>query len=72
MEAQAAQNGVHPVNPRKRRRRRRLDRPAMSARLLLDERLKGEVGVLSEDLFGDLFGKGAGRHAPSRKMLYPG
>ncbi|KAJ4341113.1 peroxisomal assembly protein, partial [Ascochyta clinopodiicola] len=50
-----APNGVHPVNPRKRRRRRRLDRPATSARLLLDERLKGEVGVLSEDLFDDLF-----------------
>ena len=61
MEAQTAQNGVHPVNPRKRRRRRRPDRPAISARLLLDERLKGEVGVLSEDLFEDLFGKHAGR-----------
>jgi peroxin-6 len=48
-----AQNGV--VNPRKRRRRRRLDRPAISARLLLDDRIKGEVGVLSEDLFNDLF-----------------
>lgn len=53
-------NGVHPVNPRKRRRRRRLDRPAISARLLVDERLRGEVGVLSEDLYEDLFGKGGG------------
>ncbi|KAF2498943.1 peroxisomal biogenesis factor 6 [Lophium mytilinum] len=43
-----------PLNPRKRRRRRP-DRPAISARLLLDERMKGEVGVLSEDLFADLF-----------------
>ncbi|KAF2636342.1 peroxin 6 [Massarina eburnea CBS 473.64] len=42
-------------NPRKRRRRRRLDRPAISARLLLDDRMKGEEGVLSEDLFSDLF-----------------
>jgi len=42
-------------NPRKRRRRRRLDRPAISARLVLDDRIKGEVGVLSEDLFADLF-----------------
>ncbi|EMD62976.1 hypothetical protein GGP41_005012 [Bipolaris sorokiniana] len=42
-------------NPRKRRRRRRLDRPPVSARLLLDDRIKGEVGVLSEDLFNDLF-----------------
>jgi len=48
-----AQNGV--ANPRKRRRRRRLDRPPISARLLLDDRVKGEVGVLSEDLFNDLF-----------------
>ena len=47
------QNGV--VHPRKRRRRRRLDRPATSARLLLDDRMKGEVGILSEDLFSDLF-----------------
>jgi peroxin-6 len=46
------QNGVH---PRKRRRRRRLDKPAISARLLLDDRIKGEVGILSEDLFDDLF-----------------
>ncbi|KAH3989728.1 hypothetical protein HBH52_014900 [Parastagonospora nodorum] len=48
-----APNGV--PHPRKRRRRRRLDRPAISARLLLDDRMKGEVGVLSEDLFTDLF-----------------
>jgi peroxin-6 len=70
MEAQAAQNGIHPVNPRKRRRRRRLDRPAISARLLLDERLKGEVGVLSEDLFVDLFGRGAGTYGCSWAVLY--
>lgn len=48
-----AQNGV--VHPRKRRRRRRFDRPAISARLLLDDRVQGEVGILSEDLFSDLF-----------------
>lgn len=48
-----APNGV--TNPRKRRRRRRLDRPPISARLLLDDRIKGEVGALSEDLFNDLF-----------------
>jgi len=50
MEAQ----DVH-VNPRKRRRRRRQDKPAISAHLLLDERMRGEVGVLSNDLFADLF-----------------
>ncbi|KAF1832379.1 peroxin 6 [Decorospora gaudefroyi] len=48
-----AQNGV--IHPRKRRRRRRLDRPPISARLLLDDGIKGEVGVLSEHLFNDLF-----------------
>ncbi|KAF2270486.1 peroxin 6 [Lojkania enalia] len=48
-----AQNGA--LRPRKRRRRRRFDRPAISARLLLDDRMKGEVGVLSEDLVADLF-----------------
>jgi hypothetical protein len=46
---------MDPQISRKRRRRRRVDRPAISARLLIDERLKGEAGILSEDLFGDLF-----------------
>ncbi|KAF2756698.1 peroxin 6 [Pseudovirgaria hyperparasitica] len=46
------QNGSKGV---KRRRRRRLDRPAISAHLLLDDRAKGEIGTLSEDLFSDLF-----------------
>lgn len=40
---------------RKRKRRRREDKPAISARLYLDSNLKGEVGVLSEDLVNDLF-----------------
>ncbi|KAF2705096.1 peroxin 6 [Pleomassaria siparia CBS 279.74] len=48
-----AQNGA--LHPRRRRRRRRLDRPAISARLLLDDGMSGEVGMLSEDLFADLF-----------------
>nr|POF12808.1 peroxisomal biogenesis factor 6 [Quercus suber] len=39
----------------KRKRRRREDKPAISARLYLDASLKGEVGVLSEDLVQDLF-----------------
>ncbi|KAI9838589.1 MAG: hypothetical protein M1819_004901 [Sarea resinae] len=39
----------------KRRRRRRQDRPAISARFLLDERMKGDVGLLSHDLFTELF-----------------
>ncbi|MBE7179741.1 MAG: hypothetical protein INR71_00780 [Terriglobus roseus] len=44
-----------PPMHRKRKRRRRLNRPSISARLLLDERMKDEVGVLSGDLFADLF-----------------
>ncbi|KAK5174430.1 peroxisomal assembly protein [Saxophila tyrrhenica] len=39
----------------KRKRRRRADKPAISARLYLDSNLKGEVGVLSEDLLQDLY-----------------
>lgn len=38
----------------KRKRRRREDKPAISARLYLDSNLKGEIGVLSEDLIHDL------------------
>jgi peroxin-6 len=40
---------------RKRRRRRRADRPPVSAHLLLDERMKDGVGIVSEDLLQDLF-----------------
>ncbi|KAL5450680.1 peroxisomal assembly protein [Paraphaeosphaeria minitans] len=47
------QNGT--VHPRKRRRRRRADRPAISARLLPDNGIQGEVGILSADLFDNLF-----------------
>ncbi|KAI2629022.1 peroxisomal biogenesis factor 6 [Xylaria nigripes] len=40
---------------RTRGRRRRPDKPPISARLLLDDQVKGDVGFLSEDLFVDLF-----------------
>ena len=40
---------------RKRKRRRRQDKPAISARLVLDDHIKGDVGIFSEDLFSDLF-----------------
>lgn len=36
-------------------RRRRQDKPAISARLVLDDRIKSDVGIISEDLFSDLF-----------------
>ncbi|KAH6660159.1 hypothetical protein BKA67DRAFT_547064 [Truncatella angustata] len=40
---------------RKRRRRRRQDKPSITARLVLDDHVKGDVGILSDDLFADLF-----------------
>ncbi|KAK7755257.1 peroxisomal assembly protein [Diatrype stigma] len=43
------------MSHRKRRRRRRQDKPAISARLVLDDHVKGDVGILSDDLFVDLF-----------------
>ncbi|GKT82999.1 peroxisomal biogenesis factor 6 [Colletotrichum tofieldiae] len=40
----------------KRSRRRRQDKPAIAARLILDDHdVRGDVGILSEDLFTDLF-----------------
>ncbi|KAF2836554.1 AAA-domain-containing protein, partial [Patellaria atrata CBS 101060] len=40
---------------KRKRRRRRLDKLPLAAHLVLDELLKGQVGILSEDLFADLF-----------------
>ncbi len=45
---------IHTLHTRKRKRRRQ-DKPAISARLVLDDHVKGDVGILSEDLFADLF-----------------
>ena len=42
------------INPRKRKRRRQ-DKPAINAKLILDDHVKGDIGTLSEDLFKDLF-----------------
>ncbi|KAI0391208.1 peroxisomal biogenesis factor 6 [Xylariaceae sp. FL0594] len=39
----------------KQRRRRREDKPPISARLVLDDHVRGDVGILSDDLFADLF-----------------
>ncbi|KAM3511599.1 hypothetical protein MY11210_004753 [Beauveria gryllotalpidicola] len=41
--------------PRQKIRRRRADKPALSSRLILDDHIKSDVGILSEDLFTDLF-----------------
>lgn len=51
MASLASFNSSH----RKRKRRRRQDKPAIAARLVLDEHVKGDIGILSEDLFADLF-----------------
>ena len=40
---------------RRRRRRRRVDRQAISGWLTLSENVKGDVGLLSDDLYADLF-----------------
>ena len=56
----------------KRKRRRREDKPAISARLYLDSGLKGEVGVLSEDLVNDLYpGLRAGEEAALYSAVAP-
>jgi hypothetical protein len=48
--------GRRPGGGRTRRpRRRRQDKPAASAQLLLDERVRGEGGFVAEDLWADLF-----------------
>lgn len=49
------------VGTLKRKRRRRGDKPAISARLFLESGLRGEVGVLSEDLANDLYAEGDAR-----------
>ncbi|KAI8960921.1 AAA-domain-containing protein [Daldinia sp. FL1419] len=51
MAAPIRDPGAH----RKRRRRRRQDKPAIAAKLVLDNHVKGDVGILSNDLFIDLF-----------------
>ncbi|KAK4195678.1 putative PEX6 peroxisomal biogenesis factor 6 [Triangularia verruculosa] len=44
------------VRAHKRRvRRRRQDKPALSARLVLDDHVKSDVGIVSEDLYAELF-----------------
>ncbi|KAI8283359.1 Peroxisomal biogenesis factor 6 [Colletotrichum sp. SAR11_240] len=50
----------------RRARRRRQDKPSISARLILDDHeVRGDIGILSEDLFADLFPHL--RDAPSRE-----
>ena len=51
-----------PLNGR-RRRRRRLKAQPVSAKLALDERVKGDVGTISQDLFADILR----RRSPSER-----
>ena len=44
-----------PMPHHRKRKRRRQDKSAITARLVLDDHVKGDVGILSEDLFADLF-----------------
>ena len=48
----------------KRKRRRRPDRPPLSAKLQLDDRLKGDVALISADLLDEL-------HPSSKKPAEP-
>lgn len=43
------------THTRKRKRRRGVDRPPLPAQLLVDGRIHGDVGLLSGDLFGNLY-----------------
>ena len=47
---------------RKRKRRRGPERPPLPTQLVLDTRLKGDFGILSEDLYDSLF------HATNREQ----
>ncbi|KAF4415112.1 peroxisomal biogenesis factor 6 [Fusarium acutatum] len=40
---------------RRKNRRRRQDKPAITAKLVLDDHIKSDVGIVSEDIFRDLF-----------------
>ena len=44
-----------PIPHHRKRKRRRQDKPSITARLVLDDHVKGDVGIFSEDLFADLF-----------------
>ncbi|KAK7969483.1 putative peroxin-6 [Apiospora saccharicola] len=48
-------NELSPTLPKRRCRRRRKDKSPITARLVLDEQVKGDIGIVSDDLFADLF-----------------
>jgi len=56
-------------NHRKRKRRRGPSKPALPAQLFFDSRLKGDVGLLSEDLFNELFPQRVSSSGKSSKLF---
>ncbi|KAM0714866.1 hypothetical protein Q7P37_009330 [Cladosporium fusiforme] len=57
----------YPTSGTLKRKRRREDKPALSARLYLDSSVKGELGVVSEDLLQQLYPKGPPPTPPNSK-----
>lgn len=55
VDAMAVTDGANGASRGLRVKRRRQDKPAISARLILDDHIKGDVGIVSDDLFADLF-----------------
>lgn len=51
----AALESLIPARRVRHGRRRRDGKPAISARLVLDDHIRSDAGILSEDLFRDLF-----------------
>ncbi|KAL3953748.1 hypothetical protein ACCO45_011704 [Purpureocillium lilacinum] len=66
----AASSARAALSHKRNGRRRRQDKPAISARLVLDDHIKGDVGILSQDLFADLFPQlgDAGPGVPCRRL----
>lgn len=73
----ADHHGLAPDQPKRRRRKglrgRRRSKPPISARLVLDSHLRGDVAVLSDDLVTDLFPgiNLTGEHPPAYSCMRP-
>jgi peroxin-6 len=55
MAASASSQAAAVTSRKRKARRRRQDKPALTARLVLNDHVKGDIGILSEDLFSSLF-----------------
>ncbi|KAF4983294.1 hypothetical protein FZEAL_1279 [Fusarium zealandicum] len=59
---------------KRRNRRRRQDKPSVAAKLVLDDHIKSDVGIVSEDIFRDLFphiGDGSAEHDTRHIAIAP-